>query len=269
MSSDHILGSVLEQNNGVARDTDKDWAIIASENPYWGVISVDLFRGADLKPEAREQFFRSGDEFVANTIGYVTRHLLPGFKITRALDFGCGVGRLLLPLARISQEVVGVDVAPRMLEIARQNLDAAGLSNVSLALGADALSRIEGEFDFINSYIVFQHIAPERGIPIMVNLLNKLRAGGVFSLQLTYAKERKFLAHEGAVASYYRRSGTIMHDLVPTGAELPEGTILMFDYDLNEVMLVVSRVAREPIMMVPTNHDGHIGVHLIGMKAQA
>lgn len=253
----------------MGRDTDKDWDVVANENPYWGVLSADQFRGTDVKPEARDQFLRSGEKFVADTVAFVIRHISPEFKITRALDFGCGVGRLLLPLARISEEAVGVDVAPRMLELARQNLDAAGLTNASLVLGNDALSHVDGEFDFINSYIVFQHIPPERGIAIMAKLLNRLRVGGVFSLQMTYAKERKFLLHEGRVANYYRRSGNIIHDLVPSGAELPEGTITMFEYDLNEVMLIVMRVAGEPMMLLPTDHDGHIGVHLIGMKARA
>ena len=252
----------------MGRDTDKDWIKVANENPYWGVLSADQFRGANVRPEALDQFLRSGDKFIADTVAFITRHVSADFKIKRALDFGCGVGRLLVPLARISEEVVGVDVAPRMLELAQQNLAAAGLTNGTLVLGDDTLSNVEGEFDFINSFIVFQHILPERGIFLIANLIKMLRVGGVFSLQVTYAKERKFLPHEVRAASYYRRSGNVIHDLVPSAAELPEGTIAMFEYDLNEVMLIITRVAGEPIMLLPTNHDGHVGLHLIGMKAR-
>lgn len=251
------------------RDTDEDWIKVADENPYWGVLSADQFRGADIRPESRDQFFRSGQKLISDTIGFITTHVADNFKIKRALDFGCGVGRLLIPLAGISGEAVGVDVAPRMLELCQQNLALAGLKNGSVVLGDDTLSRVEGEFNFVNSYIVLQHIPPERGIVLIGRLLELLAVGGVFSLQFTYAKERKFLQHEGRAAHYYRRSGNIIHDLVPSGAAAPEGTISMFEYDLNEVMLMVMRIAGEPVMVLSTNHDGHIGMHLIGMKVRA
>ena len=33
-----------------ARDTDKDWERIASEEPYWGVLSDDDYRGRPSDP---------------------------------------------------------------------------------------------------------------------------------------------------------------------------------------------------------------------------
>jgi hypothetical protein len=99
-------------------------------------------------------------------------------------------------------------------------------------------------------------------------MLDLLVVGGVFSLQMSFAKERRFFLHEKGHASYYRRTGSIIQDLVPFESEAPEGTITMFDYDLNEVMLTIARVAGQPLLTLPTSHDGHIGTHFIGMKAR-
>lgn len=253
----------------MARDTDKDWSKVAEENPYWGVLSDEQFRGMALSAESSARFFASGEKFITDLLGFVRHHVVPGFQIKRGLDFGCGVGRLLLPIAKAAQEAVGVDVAPKMLEITAGNLAAAGLSNAVAVQGDDTLSRVTGRFNFVNTYIVLQHIPPERGVALIRRMLQLLDVGGVFSLQMTYAKERRFFTHETGRAAYYRRTGQTVQDLVPSENLAPEGTITMFDYDMNEVMLIVSSVSGQPLLVLPTNHDGHIGAHLVGMKARS
>ena len=252
----------------MTRDTDRDWTRVAEENPYWGVLSDEQFRGMALSAESSARFFASGETFITDLLGFARHHVVPGFAVKRGLDFGCGVGRLLVPIARVAEEAVGVDVAPKMLELTRANLAAAGLANAQAVQGDDTLSQVTGRFNFVNTYIVLQHIPPERGVVLIRRLLELLEVGGVFSLQMTYAKERRFFTHETGRASYYRRTGQTVQDLVPVENHAPEGTITMFDYDLNEVMLIAARVAGQPLLVLPTNHDGHIGAHLVGMKAR-
>ncbi len=252
----------------MARDTDKDWTRVAEENPYWGVLSDEEFRGVALSEENSTRFFASGEKYITDLLGFARHHVVPGFQIKRGLDFGCGVGRLLRPLAKVSEEAVGVDIAPKMLELTAANLAAAGITNATAVLGDDTLSAVTGRFNFVNTYIVLQHIPPERGILLIRRLLQLLDVGGVFSLQMTYAKERRFFPHETGRASYYRRTGQTVQDLVAVENAAPEGTITMFDYDLNEVMLIVSRISGQPLLVLPTSHDGHIGAHLVGMKAR-
>jgi SAM-dependent methyltransferase len=250
------------------RDTNKDWSKIAEDNPYWGVLSEEAFRGSRLSPKDKERFYASGKVYIENLLGFVKKHIAEDFKIRRGLDFGCGVGRLLIPLALNAEEAVGVDVAPKMVEITRKNLADAGISNATVVLGDDALSFVKGRFNFVNSFIVLQHIPPERGIRLISHLLDILEVGGVFSLQMTYAKERKFFPHEQSKARYYRRAGHHIQDIIQTEEEPPTGTITMFEYDLNEIILLATRISGEPILLLPTNHDGHIGLHLIGMKVR-
>jgi 2-polyprenyl-3-methyl-5-hydroxy-6-metoxy-1,4-benzoquinol methylase len=78
----------------------------------------------------------------------------------RALDFGCGIGRVTIPLAEHFDEVVGVDVAPAMLEQARSNSAAAGCENVQFLVNAGERLNLPsfGGFDLVFTSHVLQHL---------------------------------------------------------------------------------------------------------------
>jgi ubiquinone/menaquinone biosynthesis C-methylase UbiE len=54
---------------------------------------------------------------------------------SEAIDLCCGDGLFTLPLAQIAGSVVGIDLDPRMLALARARLDASGLTNCTLIEG--------------------------------------------------------------------------------------------------------------------------------------
>jgi SAM-dependent methyltransferase len=262
-------GSTFNMSESIDRDTDHDWARIAQDNPYWGVLSVDAYRGVELSDDARAAFFRSGETLIGNVWAFIRKYVKEDFDPARSLDFGCGVGRLLIPIAQRSGEAVGVDVAPNMLELSRTNLAVAGVSNATLAPPQDGLKAIAGPFDFVNSYIVIQHIPPSRGYELLHRLLRLVALGGVASLQLTYGKSRRFFMHEAARASHYRREGRTLVDLAPAfDDEPPTGSITMYDYDLNQIFAMITAVSGSPILTLPTNDDDHLGVHMIFVRAR-
>jgi SAM-dependent methyltransferase len=119
-------------------------------------------------------------------LSIIRERLDPSFAPVRALDFGCGVGRLLIPLATRCPDVTGVDVSPSMLAEARRNCDAAGATEVRLLQGDDELSEVTGLFDFVHSYIVLQHIPVERGERLVRKLAAMLAPGGVGMVHVTY-----------------------------------------------------------------------------------
>lgn len=250
------------------RDTDKDWQRIAEEDPFWGVLSQDDFR-KDVMDESRlDQFMASGISYVDNLLSFIRKYFSAEFSPTRILDVGCGVGRLTIPLSKWAKELVGVDIAPAMLELCAKHAKLAGIDNLTLCESDDTLSRVTGTFDLVNTYIVLQHIPPERGYRLIQAMLDRLNIGGIGSLQVTYAKSRQFLIHEQAKALYYRREGGTLIDIVDTGWAPPEGTITMFDYDLNQVIAQVTKIAGSPLLVLPTNDDSHLGVHVIFQKVR-
>ena len=100
------------------------------------------------------------------------------------LEIGCGVGRLLVPLAHRVAVAHGVDISPVMIGKSKEY--AADAPNVRTALTDGTFSHLpDASLDFVFSFIVFQHI-PERA-PIrryVEEAARVLRPGGVFRFQL-------------------------------------------------------------------------------------
>jgi 2-polyprenyl-3-methyl-5-hydroxy-6-metoxy-1,4-benzoquinol methylase len=147
--------------------TDRDWEKWGASDPYYGVYSLDKFRINNLSEQSRDEFFRSGEEHIKGVFDTIWRVFEKDFTPRRSLDFGCGVGRLVLPLAQRSGHVLGVDISPSMLAEAQKNCTK--LQNCSFALTDGKLSEAIGTFDLVHSFIVFQHIPQDRGQRIIVD----------------------------------------------------------------------------------------------------
>jgi len=132
------------------------------------------------------EFLASAAETVATLASEFVR--LPpaaGPSSRRALEIGCGPGRLMLPLGAHFGEIHGIDISEEMAVRARRNLRGIPHAHVHVTSG-DGLGIFAAEyFDFIYSYIVFQHI-PDPAI--VLNYLREarrtLKTGGVLCCQL-------------------------------------------------------------------------------------
>jgi SAM-dependent methyltransferase len=170
-------------------DTDADWEYFGANDPYWAVVTLDQFRRAKLDADARRKFFEIGEAQVAHVFEVIPTHLDPKFAPARALDFGCGVGRMVIPLAARCASVFGVDVSQSMLREARHNCDERGIRNVTLLPSDDDLSAIGERFDLVNTFIVLQHIPCGRGSRILARLVELLDQGGVGVIHVTHSTE--------------------------------------------------------------------------------
>lgn len=72
--------------------------------------------------------------------------LKPGMTV---LDVACGTGNLALPAAKTGAHVTGVDIAPNLVEQARKNAKAAGLSAKFDEGDAEALPYEDASFDAV------------------------------------------------------------------------------------------------------------------------
>jgi SAM-dependent methyltransferase len=159
--------------------TDRQWAHWGEVEPYYAVYTDPKFRRANIGDTVGD-FFASGEAEAAGYIAFQDR-LYPDRPRGRMLDFGCGVGRLLFPLARGYAHAVGVDIAPAMIEGAITHAREVGATNLSFARSLDELE--DGAFDYVHSTAVLQHLPVARQLEATAKLARKLAPGGVFSLQ--------------------------------------------------------------------------------------
>ena len=176
----------------IINNSDKDWERFGKSDPYFAVLTAPEFHGR-LSDSERAKFFASGKEHIDAILSIIHQRLDASFAPARALDFGCGVGRLVLPLAERCHEVTGVDVSHSMLAEARRNCDAAGAKGVQLVLSDDNLSAVSGAFDFIHTYIVLQHIPVARGESLVRKLAAKLAPNGIGVFHVPYSTGRQRL----------------------------------------------------------------------------
>ena len=167
--------------------TDDEWEKWGAQDPYFGVLTHPKFRRAALDAAARAEFFSLGEQHAASVLELCRSRLDPAFQPRRALDFGCGVARIVIPFARLCEEVVGMDISLSMLDEARRNCEAAGMGNVVLVRSDDGLSQVTGDFDLVHSAIVLQHIETDRGLRLLEQLIGRIRPAGMGVLQLTFA----------------------------------------------------------------------------------
>jgi 2-polyprenyl-3-methyl-5-hydroxy-6-metoxy-1,4-benzoquinol methylase len=151
--------------------TDKAWETLGRVDPYWAVISNDAYHGQRLTDQQLAAFLKSGSDHV-DDIWRTCRHEFgDAFAPRHVLDFGCGVGRVTLPLARRVDSVVAIDIADSMLSVARELLERHAITNVQLVKGDATLSATLGPFDLVHSVIVLQHIPPAPGLMLVKRLV--------------------------------------------------------------------------------------------------
>lgn len=273
------------------KQTDNDWEYFGKTDPYWAVVTNEKFHRENFNDKAKDFFFQTGEEYIAHMFEIIRSHIDADFKPERALDFGSGVGRLVVPLSGRCSEVVGVDVSDSMLKEAERVVGERKLPNISFVKGDDGLSRVEGCFDFINSYIVLQHIPVERGEKILHRLLDLLNDGGVGVLHFTYSRSgespveavpgtRLLSRWKGAlrknVGKLYRFCRRMSDKMRPGGNRNNDADISasppsmqMNKYNLNYVLHQLQEAGVRRVHMEFTDHSGTYGTILFFQRTSA
>lgn len=245
----------------------QEWEKWGKSDPYFGVIAQPHLRSDRLDDSGRAGFFEAGAMEVAETLAELRSVAGVASGSGRALDFGCGVGRLTIPLARHFREVVGVDVSAAMLREARANCERAGIANARFCLSTPTLDDVEGEFDFVHSFIVFQHIPPRIGYAMVETLLDRLRPGGCGMLHFTYGRRGSALR---SWAHRVRRSSRLVHRAMNLAQGRPAAAPLMamFEYDLGRLFGMLEARGFDRVGVRLTNHGGWLGAMLAFSRTQ-
>jgi SAM-dependent methyltransferase len=161
----------------------QDWEELAQVDPLWSILSAREGRGGRWQLEA---FFASGESEIDEALAAPAAAGRP-HRHERALDFGCGVGRVTRALADRFAECYGVDISSRMIELA-QDLNADRPSCSFLLNDRADLSQFEsGSFDLVYSTLVLQHLPrPSIALGYISEFLRVVRPDGLVFFQIPH-----------------------------------------------------------------------------------
>jgi SAM-dependent methyltransferase len=242
--------------------TDAAWEEWGRRDPYFGVITHPKFRRSQVNADALRDFFASGREHVDYVTQVIRRNIDSTFTPRTVLDFGCGVGRTLVPFAELAEHVVGLDVSESMLSEAARVCEEHKLTNVQLVHSDDSLSSLTGAYDLIHSFIVFQHIPCERGRMLFSKLLQHLSPNGIGAMHFTYSKQQ--FAGTNGLPPLTSSSGQSPGLSISVDSD-PE--MQMNPYNMNELLFILQRAGVQRLGAEYTDHGGEMGVFLFFQSA--
>jgi SAM-dependent methyltransferase len=157
----------------------EDWNSRAQED-------ANYYVAFGRRDQSEEEFFDTATEVVV-ALEWELKRLPAGAnrRAWRALEIGCGPGRLIRPMSRHFGEIHGVDVSDGMIALARKRLQGIPHAHVHATSGADLAAFADDSFDFVYSYAVFQHI-PSRDVVFQYlrETRRVLKAGGILKCQI-------------------------------------------------------------------------------------
>lgn len=234
-------------------DRRHDWEIIGARDPFFGVLTSPDFRLDRVDAATRQRFYASGDSEMETVLGWFDRDLGARPSTGTALDIGCGVGRLTHAIARHMPNVIGYDVSDSMLRIARETAP----PNASFVSELPA-----GPFNWVNSYIVFQHIPPEEGLALLSTALSHTSAGAFASIHITAWNDEPPSRSWLSRLVRWRNRRVQRQDGHDIGA-----LIRMHAYNFSDVAKVFVANGFSRMVLRHTDHGGHHGAWIIARRA--
>ena len=125
-------------------------------------------------------------ELEANLFEFFDEKVFAG---KRLLDFGCGSGASTMCLAGLlpQTEIIGVELAGQLIELAHTRARFHGFNNVQFQISpaGKQLPANLGEFDFCMMSAVYEHLLPEERTAILPQIWSLLKPGGVLFINQT------------------------------------------------------------------------------------
>ena len=232
------------------KELQKHWNQFGKQDPLWAILTYTDKKDNKWNPE---EFFETGKQEIKDVMQYVEKLGLLQQR-GRALDFGCGVGRLTQALANHFGEVVGIDIAPSMIKLANR-YNQFGARCKYYVNGADNLRLFsDQEFHFIYSNIVLQHMRPDYAKSYIKEFLRVLKPQGVLIFQLP-SRKRGTVMHN---PSPIMESGGVKGFIKRHVPELFWRWYVDLKYAMPEPVMEMYGIERSEVEEFLRNNDAHI-----------
>lgn len=162
------------------KELEKSWNYLGDRDPLWAILT---------DPEKKTQKWRA-DKFFGTGVAEIDSLMRYASSVganiprKRALDFGCGVGRLTQALADHFDEVWGVDIAASMIKSANEYNRHGNRCHYHLNQTPDLTAFPDDSFDLVCSFITLQHIEPQYSSNYLREFIRILAPHGLLIFQL-------------------------------------------------------------------------------------
>lgn len=211
---------------------DETWETFAAREPFFSVLTHPEYLRQNLTPRAEAEFFQTGEDYVSSLLETIRTHLDPHFTAEDVLEFGCGPGRLAIPLAGRFRRVIAVDISRSMLETAGSFAARLGRTNITFQTVAEFCGGDE-PFDLVTCHLVLQRVPRREGHEIVRMLLGRVGHIGVFQLPIRQTAGT-LQRTSRAVRAHIPAANWLANVLLRKDSATP--LLATTTYDLNEVL---------------------------------
>ena len=156
------------------------WDQAGKDDPMWSVLS---YEGKRQNRWNLDEFLETGVREIEGIMADLKHLQLPAPR-ARALDFGCGPGRLSQALCAYVERVEGVDISPSMVELAVRLNRFPERCHYQVNGRDDLRIFPDRHFDFVYSNITLQHMEPGYARKYLREFARVLQPDGVLVFQI-------------------------------------------------------------------------------------
>lgn len=154
------------------------WDQAACQDAMWNIITDPRYVNGGWDPQ---EFYNHGQREINAAMRHLVALGLPE-RGPRALDFGCGIGRLTMALAFYFDRVDGVDISSEMINRAREGVGRQ--CHYHHNTGPNLALFPARTFDFVYSMIVLQHMPQDLQEGYVREFFRVLTPGGIAMFEM-------------------------------------------------------------------------------------
>lgn len=172
------------------------WEHLGDEKAHYSVLSNDAFLPHNLNASI-DSFWASGESEVTQAIRALSQSGSSQLEEKICVEYGCGVGRVTVNLAKWFKFVHAYDISSNHLYHARARASQMGVVNVAFHECSRDFRVAMEPCDFFYSVIVLQHNPPPVILELIRIALKALKPGGIAMFQVpTYIVGYRFSLNE-------------------------------------------------------------------------
>ena len=158
----------------------ENWDRLGTRDPMWAVLT---WEGHEDGKWSADEFFRTGEQELANW-GEVLMTAGVSLRAQRALDFGCGLGRIAQALCAHVDTYLGVDLATSMVVGARRYNRLGARAKFEVNESEDLSRFCDASFELVYTCYVLQHMHPSYAERYLKEFARVLAPGGILLAQV-------------------------------------------------------------------------------------